>query len=117
MRNIFILLSLSLRRYLVIHRRISAIQCSKFFKEQKFNLLSGSSDIYSCNYLSIQVISNPYRCAIIPRGRVYIVKPEDQELNPVIHQITKTEHQIKYHEQTHSGSVVPDTIETIQALG
>ena len=46
---IFVLLSCSLRRFWVIHCQISAIQCSKLFKEEeKFNSLSGSSDIYSC---------------------------------------------------------------------
>ena len=43
---IFILLSFSFRRISVIHGRISAIQRSKFFKdEDKFNSLSGTSDI------------------------------------------------------------------------
>jgi hypothetical protein len=41
-------------------------------------------------------------------------RTEDQELNPVVHQITTTEHQIKYHEQTLSGSIAPYRIETIQ---
>ena len=40
-------------------------------------------------------------------------KPEDEDLNLMIHQITKPERQIKYHEKTLSGSVVPDRIETI----
>jgi len=38
----------------------------------------------------------------------------DQELILVVHQITKTELQIKYHEQTLSGSIVPDRSDTIQ---
>jgi len=43
-------------------------------------------------------------------------KPEGQELNPVVYHINKTEHQIKYHEQTLSESFVPDMIETIEVL-
>jgi len=34
----------------------------------------------------------------------------------MVEQITKTERQIKYHEQAYSGSVVPDRIKTIQVL-
>ena len=38
-------------------------------------------------------------------------------MNPVVHQITKTVHQIKYHEQILPGNVVPDRIKTTHVLG
>ena len=38
---------------------------------------------------------------------VHYENPKDQELNPVIHQIIITEHQIQYHEQTSSGALFP----------
>jgi len=66
---------------------------------------------------------------MIPTGRVCIVKTEDQELNFMVHQITKFERQIIYHEQSLSdddwcvmvnqalcGSGVRDRIENIQVL-
>jgi len=43
-------------------------------------------------------------------------KPQDEELNPEVHQISKTECQITYHEQTLCGSIVPIKIETNHVL-
>jgi len=72
---ICVLFSFNLRRFWIIHSWISAIQCSKFFKEEeKFNSLSWSSDIYSCVSSAYKWYLIPYSCAMISRGRVYIVK-------------------------------------------
>jgi len=49
---------------------------------------------------------------MVPRGRICIEKPE----NPVVQQITETERQITYPEQTLSEKVVPDNIKIIQVL-
>ena len=63
------------------------------------------------NFISIQVIFNPILLSNDPKrtGKHY-------ELNIVVQQITNTEHQIQYHEQTLSGGIVTDRIETIQVL-
>ena len=51
---------------------------------------------------------------MIQRGQVFIVKTRGPRTEPCGRQ--KTEHRIKYHEQTLSGSVVPDRFKTIQVL-
>jgi len=81
--NIIFLLSLNLRRFWVIHSQISAIPCSKFFKkEEKLNSLSGSSDIYSCASSAYEWYLTPYRCAMIPRGQVCMVKTKWPRTEP-----------------------------------
>ena len=118
----FVLLSFNLWRFWVTHRWISAIQCYKFFKddddwcftasfkffkeEEKFNSLSWFSDIYSCVSSAYKWFFIPYRCAMIPKRRVYIVKTRGP----------RTERQIKYYEYTLSGSAVSERIEIIHAL-
>ena len=100
---IFVLSSFSFRRFWVIHSQISTIQCSKFFKEEeKFNSLSGSSDIYSCLSSAYKWYLTHIAAQWSQEDGYTLWKPEDQELNPVVHQITKTECQIKYHEHRHS---------------
>jgi len=104
---IFVLLSFSFRRFWVIHSPISAIQYSKLFREEeKLNSLSGSSDIYSCVSSAYKWYLTAYRCAMIPGGRVYIVKNRGPRTEPCGMSDNKTECQIKYHEQTLSGALL-----------
>jgi len=100
---IFVLLSFSLRRFGVIHSPLSAIQCSKFFKEEdKLNSLPGSSYIYSTVSSAYKWYLTRYRSAMITRGRVYIVKPSGPRTEPCGTPDTKkTERLIIYDEQTH----------------
>ena len=53
---------------------------------------------------------------IIPRGLVCIVKTRGLNTEPCSTPDNMTEKPTKYHEQTFSGSVLPNRIETIQEL-
>jgi len=91
--KIYVLLSFSFRRFWVIHIRISATQC-----------LPHCQDPVIYTAVCHQHTSDPKRTGIHCKNQM-------TKNWTLCYTITKTQCQIKYHEQTLSGSIVPDRID------
>jgi len=105
---IFVLLSFRIRNLWVIQRRISAIQCSKFVKEEeKFNSFSGYGDIYRYAPSAYEWHLPPYHSAIIPIRRAYTVKTRRPRNVPCGTPNNKDWTLDKYHKQALYGSIFP----------